>query len=41
MLSSGAKKDLLVLQFAQALFTVSKTDEVFADDDFAKERLKS
>ena len=33
MLSSGAKKDLLVLQFCQALITVSKSDDVFADDD--------
>ena len=33
MISSGAKKDLLVLQFCQALILVSKTDDVFADDD--------
>jgi len=33
MLSSGAKKDLLVLNFCQALILVSKTDDVFADDD--------
>ena len=36
MISSGAKKDLLVLRFAQAIFTVSKTDEVFADDNLLK-----
>lgn len=33
MLSSGAKRDLLVLNFCQALIIVSKTDDVFADDD--------
>ena len=32
-ISAGAKKDLLVLQFCQALITVSKSDDVFADDD--------
>ena len=30
---SGAKRDLLVLNFCQALILVSKTDDVFADDD--------
>lgn len=33
MISSGAKKDLLVLNFCQALILVSKTDDVFADDN--------
>ena len=33
MLSSGAKKDLLVLNFCQALILVSKTEDVFSDDD--------
>ena len=32
-ISSGAKRDLLVLNFCQALILVSKMDEVFADDD--------
>lgn len=32
-ISAGGKRDLLVLQFCQALITVSKTDDVFADDD--------
>ena len=32
-ISSGARKDLLILQFALALILVSKTDDVFADDD--------
>ena len=36
MISSGAKKDLLVLQFAAALIQVSKTDDVFNDDDLVK-----
>lgn len=36
MISSGAKKDLLVLQFATALLQISKTDEVFGDDDLVK-----
>lgn len=36
MLSSGAKKDLLVLEFCQALILVSKTDDVFSDDDLIK-----
>jgi hypothetical protein len=33
VISSGAKRDLLVLNFCQALILVSKTDDVFADDD--------
>lgn len=36
MISAGAKKDLLVLQFAAALLQVSKTDDVFNDDDLIK-----
>lgn len=35
-ISAGAKRDLLVLQFATALFQISKTDEVFGDDDLVK-----
>lgn len=33
MLSSGAKRDFLVLQFAKSLIEVSKKDESKADDD--------
>lgn len=33
MISAGAKKDLLVLEFAQALLKVSKSDDVFSDED--------
>lgn len=36
MISSGAKRNLLVLEFCQALILVSKTDDVFADDDLIK-----
>lgn len=32
-ISAGARKDLLVLEFCQALILVSKTDDVFNDDD--------
>lgn len=32
-MSQGSKKDLLVLEFCQALILVSKTDDVFSDDD--------
>lgn len=36
MISAGAKRNLLVLEFCQALILVSKTDDVLNDDDLIK-----
>ena len=38
-ISAGAKRNLLVLEFCQALILVSKTDDVFKDDDLIKRPL--
>lgn len=40
-LSSGAKRDLLVLQFVTALLTISKTEEVLNDEDLKVRDVKA
>ena len=40
-ISSGAKRDLLVLQFVTALLTISKTYEVFNDEDLKVRDVKA